>query len=212
MCPLYKKNDRNDIANYRPITLLNSDYKIMTKALSIKLAEAAPTLIHKSQAGFVKGRKIADQTMLVRMMIDYAEATEKNGMIIALDQEKAYDKIAHDYLWRSLEAYNIPPHFINTVKALYASAETSVVVNGHLSSRFRVTRGVRQGDPLSRACCSTWQLNRLQHRSGTPPCKALQSLGVTKDLLQPCLPMILQPSCQRMTTLQRSKLSSMIGA
>jgi hypothetical protein len=149
MCPIYKKNDRNEIANYRPITLLNSDYKIMTKALAIKLAKAAPTLIHKNQAGFIPGRKISDQTMLVRTMLDYAEATEKNGLIVALDQEKAYDKVAHDYLWRTLEAFGIPKEFINTVKGLYRTAETRVAINGHLSSRFRVTRGVRQGDPMS---------------------------------------------------------------
>ncbi len=58
MCPLYKKNDRAEIANYRSISLLNSDYKIMTKALAIKLARVAPRLIHLSQAGFVPGRNI----------------------------------------------------------------------------------------------------------------------------------------------------------
>lgn len=149
MCPIYKKNDRNEIANYRPITLLNTDYKIMTKAMAMKLTKAAPTLIHKNQVGFVPGRQIKDQTMLVRMMMDYAEATEQNGLIVALDQEKAYNKVAHDYLWKALAAFNIPAEFINTVKSLYRTAETRVVINGHLSSRFRVTRGVRQGDPMS---------------------------------------------------------------
>jgi hypothetical protein len=51
MCPLYKKNDKADIANYRPISLLNTDYKIFTKALTVKLAESAPDLIHPNQAG-----------------------------------------------------------------------------------------------------------------------------------------------------------------
>jgi hypothetical protein len=86
------------------------------KVLAMKLAKAAPTQIHKSQAGFVPGRRITDQTMLVQMMMDYTEATENNGLIIALDQEKAYDKIAHNYLWETLKAFNIPKEFINTVK------------------------------------------------------------------------------------------------
>lgn len=55
MCPLYKKNDRAEIANYQPISLLNSDYKIMTKALTIKLAKTAPELLNPAQAGFVPG-------------------------------------------------------------------------------------------------------------------------------------------------------------
>lgn len=149
MCPLYKKNDRNEIANYRPLTMLNTNYKILTKVLAMKLANIAPKLLHVSQAGFVPGRKITDQTKLIEAMIEYAEATEQNGLIIALDQEKAYDKIAHDYLWEMLRAFNIHENFISTVKALYEHAQTRVMVNGHLSTTFKIHRGVRQGDPMS---------------------------------------------------------------
>jgi hypothetical protein len=148
-CPIYKQNDRNDIANYRPITILNSDYKIMTKVLALRLAQVAPTLIHKSQAGFVPGRSISEQTKLIELMINYAEVTEQNGAIVALDQEKAYDKIAHDYLWKVLTTFGIPEEFISTVKALYQNVETKVMINGHLSSEFRVKHGVRQGGPIS---------------------------------------------------------------
>lgn len=62
LCPLYKKKDRDDIANYRPITVLNADYKIFTKALTIRLAPAALKVIHPDQAGFMKGRRIDDHT------------------------------------------------------------------------------------------------------------------------------------------------------
>ncbi|THH18572.1 hypothetical protein EUX98_g8936 [Antrodiella citrinella] len=141
MCPIYKKNDRDEISNYRPITLLNTDYKLLTKALSVKLAMAAPTMIHENQAGFIPGRNIKDQTKLTRMMMEYAEATEHNEMIVALDQEKAYDKIAHDYLWRTLEAFEIPNNFTQTVRSLYEHATTKVMINGHLSKSFDVRRG-----------------------------------------------------------------------
>ena len=83
------------------------------------------------------------------MILHYAEATEENGVIVALNQEKAYNKIAHDYLWLTLDKYGLPPSFVNTVKSLYESAETLVIINGEKSSTFKVTRGVRQGDPLS---------------------------------------------------------------
>jgi ribonuclease HI/exonuclease III len=149
MCPIYKKNDKTDIANYRPITLLNTDYKIFTKALTLKLVEVAPALIHPNQAGFMPGRKIVDQTELVQIMTQYAEAYEEDGMIIALDQEKAYDKVAHDYLYRCLEQYGLPDHFIQIVKSIYETAKTRVAVNGFLSKPFEVQRGVRQGDPMS---------------------------------------------------------------
>jgi exonuclease III len=149
MCPLYKKNDKREISNYRPITLLNTDYKIYTKTLAIKLAGVAHNAIHPNQAGFMPGRSIYDQVKLARMMVNYAETTESNGLIVALDQEKAYDKIAHDYLWRTLDKYNVHSKFIRTVRSLYESAETMVIVNGVTSDPFQVSRGVRQGDPLS---------------------------------------------------------------
>ena len=149
MCPLYKKKDRREIANYRPITLLNSDYKIYTKVLAMRLAKVVKDIVHPDQAGFIPGRQISDQTQLCRTMIDYAEATEENGVIIALDQEKAYDKIAHDYLWETLRAFGIPEAFTKRVQALYQHASTVVILNGETSSPFKVTRGVRQGDPLS---------------------------------------------------------------
>ena len=149
MCPLYKKKDRREISNYRPITLLNTDYKIFTKVLATKLAQVAPNVIHPNQAGFMPGQSIFDQVRLTKMMLHYAEATESNGLIVALDQEKAYDKISHEYLWRTLEKYNLPQGFINTVRSLYESVETVVIINGVVSKPFQVSRGVCQGDPLS---------------------------------------------------------------
>jgi exonuclease III/ribonuclease HI len=149
MCPLYKKNDRRKIENYRPITLLNSDYKILTKILALRLAKTAPDVLHPNQAGFISGRSITDQIKLTEMILEYAEAKEINGAIVALDQEKAYDKITHNYLWEVLEKFDFPKHFIDCVKALYSDADTSVIINGIQSSPFKVARGVRQGDPLS---------------------------------------------------------------
>ncbi len=70
-------------------------------------------------------------------------------MIVLLDQEKVYDKITHKYLWKTLEAVSLSDEFISTVKSLYSNANTVVIVNGMISPAFRVTRGVRQGDPLS---------------------------------------------------------------
>ncbi len=75
MCPIYKKNDRNMMSNYCPITLLNSEYKLFTKALSIKLVCSAPELIHIDQAGFIPGCQITNQTKLIQMIIDHADLT-----------------------------------------------------------------------------------------------------------------------------------------
>lgn len=149
LCPIHKKGDRSEVVNYRPITLLNCDYKILTKVLAMKLAKVAPTLIHTDQAGFVPKRQIFHQIRQAQLTISYAEAIEQDGVIIALDQEKAYDKVMHDYIWKVLDAFHLPETFTKTIKNLYAEANTVVMVNGERSSPFKVTRGVRQGCPLS---------------------------------------------------------------
>lgn len=146
---LYKKGDRRDIANYRPITLLNTDLKLFTKIQATKLGKVCHSVIHKDQAGFIPGRSIYDQVKLNKLTLDYAKASEQDGILISLDQEKAYDRIAHDYLWEVLKAYGAPDAFIATVKALYKNATTTIMMNGITSQIFRVLRGLRQGDPPS---------------------------------------------------------------
>ncbi|KAJ3510790.1 hypothetical protein NMY22_g15863 [Coprinellus aureogranulatus] len=130
LCPLYKKKDRNNPANYRPITVLDADYKTYTKALSLRLASVAPEIIHPDQAGFMAGRRIDDQTELIKLMNKWCKVEEENGLLVFLDQEKAYDRIRHDFLFESMEKYGLPPKFIMA----------------HLLQRHE---SVRQGDPLS---------------------------------------------------------------
>lgn len=131
ICPIYKlKKDMREIVNYRPITLLNSDYKLMTRALASKLAAHASSIVHPDQAGFVPGRRIFDHIQMNKLIIDFAEAEEINGAIVALDQEKAYDRIDHRYLWEALKHANFPRNFIETVRTLYSNAMSCVIVNG----------------------------------------------------------------------------------
>ena len=149
MCPIFKKKERDQIKNYRPITLLNTDYKLLTKALSVNLASHIQSLIHPDQTGFIPRRTIFDPIRLAQSMCAYADFMEEDGAIVALDQEKAYDKIDHHYLLKTLERFNLPDKFIRIVHSLYENAETAAIINGVVSTPFKVTRGVRQGDPLS---------------------------------------------------------------
>lgn len=149
MCPIYKKKDKREISNYWPITLHNTDYKLLTKCLAIQLMKHIPSMIHPNQAGFIPNRSIFDHVRLAKSIINYAEVMDIDRAIVALDQEKAYDKIRHEYLWETMNQFNLPPPFTNTIKALYSNAHTRVAINGEFSAPFKVTRGVRQGDPLS---------------------------------------------------------------
>jgi hypothetical protein len=149
MCLIPKKGDMHEPKNYRPITCLNTDYKLLTKIITSRLAKHINTIIDKAQAGFVPRRQILDQTDLIQVVISYAETEEVNGLIIALDQEKAYNRITHQYLWHILEHIKTPKMIINTIKNLYQNANTKVLINRILSDNFDVRRGVQQGDPLS---------------------------------------------------------------
>jgi hypothetical protein len=73
LCPVFKKGDKSHICNYRPITLLNCDYKLMTKMYSLRLMNVAPSLVHPDQAGFMKGQKIEDQVKLAKFLLNYGE-------------------------------------------------------------------------------------------------------------------------------------------
>jgi hypothetical protein len=86
MCPLYKKKDKTRIENYRPITLLNTDYKTMTKALATQLAKHACHLLHPDQSGFVPTRSIFNPIRLAETMSAYADYMEEDGAIVTLDQ------------------------------------------------------------------------------------------------------------------------------
>ena len=183
MCPIYKKKDVTDISNYQPITLLNTDYKLLTKALALQLVEPIHQLIHLDQAGFIPKRSIFNHIRLASIIINYAEAMEEDGVIIALDQEKVYDKIRHNYLWETLETFNIPEEFTKVVKSLYENAHTKVTINGVLSEPFQVTRGVHQGDPLS---CLLFDLAIEPLACKLRNCKDLEGLkipGIDKRLI-----------------------------
>ena len=146
---LFKKKEKWKIENYRPITLLNTDYKTYTKTIAMRLAEVAKNMIHEDQAGFIPKRSLYDHTKTTNLVIEYCEMMDKNGCIIALDQEKAYDKIDHEYLWLILENYEFPKEFIMRIKELYKSTEKAIIVNGVITKHYKVQRGVHQGDPMS---------------------------------------------------------------
>ena len=146
---LFKKKDKCKIENYRPITLLNTDYKLYTKTIARKLSEVAPTIVHEDQAGFIPKRSLYDHTRTTQMVIEYCEVMEEDGCIVALDQEKAYDKIDHDYLWMILKKFGFPENFIEKIKELYKDTGKAIMINGIVTRKYKVGRGVHQGDPMS---------------------------------------------------------------
>ena len=146
---LYKdRGDLNDLANYRPLSLLNVDVKIFTKALANRLHQVLPTIVHPTQT-CITGRKIDSNVHLLRDMIQLANTQTLEAAFVFLDQEKAFDRVNHAFLYRTLHAFGFGRTFIQWVQLLYSNATTRIKVNGFLTPRIPLRRGVRQGCPLS---------------------------------------------------------------
>ena len=146
---IFKKGDRLDLANWRPISLCNIDYKIITKALSLRLVEVLASVINLDQSCGIKGRNIGHNILLIRDLIQYANDENLPAIILSIDQKKAFDRVDWVYLVRCLEAFGFGPSFIQWIKTIYSDISSCIKVNGFISAPFSLSRGVRQGCSLS---------------------------------------------------------------
>ena len=90
---LYKKGSREDIKNWRPISLLNVDYKILSKVLAERLKSVLPDIIHYDQRGCIPGRYIGENIRLIDDLLFEIENECNDPVILMLDQEKAFDRV-----------------------------------------------------------------------------------------------------------------------
>ena len=147
---LFKKEDPELLKNWRPISLLNTDYKIITKVLVNRVKPVMPTIIHPDQCCSVPGRSSEDNATLLRDVCDYLEVNERMACaFISIDQEKAFDYVDWDFLDRILGTMNFGPQFRSYIKSIYHDIRSAIISNGYVSEFFHVQRGVRQGCPLS---------------------------------------------------------------
>ena len=145
-----KKDAEPDlIKNWRPITLLNCDYKIAAKAIANRLKKVIPKLVNSDQTGFIKGRFIGENIPLINGVINFAAAKNIPGLLLFLDFEKAFDSLNWSFIQRTFKHFNFGSSMINWVKTFYNNIESCVLNNGWSSNFFKPERGVRQGCPLS---------------------------------------------------------------
>ena len=144
-----KDKDRKYLKNWRPISLLNNDYKIVTKALALSLEKVLPTIISPNQTGYVKGRYIGESIRIITDMMSFTKKKNILGLAVFLDFEKAFDSIECCYLQKCLEAFNFGPQLRQWITVLYNNISSCVLNNGFAIKHFNLSRGVRQGCPLS---------------------------------------------------------------
>ena len=139
--------DRDKWKNWRPITLLNTVYKLGSRLNRLK--SILPHIINEDQTGFIRNRFIGDNIILIYDIMSYLSKKNKSGLLLCLDFEKAFDSLDWNFLHKVLEAFGFKNDFCFWVKAFYSDIKSTVSVNGAISSWFEVTRGCRQGDPIS---------------------------------------------------------------
>lgn len=145
--------DHTQCSNYRPISLINVDIKIISKTLALRLELAISTLIHTDQTGFIKGRKSSDNLRrlfnLISMVKDNPVQSRIPFLIATLDAEKAFDKVEWSFLFATLKKFDFPLIFINWIKIFYNCPKASIITNSLVSEPFQLQRGTRQGCPIS---------------------------------------------------------------
>lgn len=144
---LKKDRDPTSCGNYRPISLLNVDCKILAKILSTRLQKVMPSIISSDQTGFTSDRHSFFNT---RRFLDiiFSPSSNTPEVVVSLDF-KAFDRVEWEYLFFELGKFGFDPKLISWIRLLYAFPSASVYTNGVRSPPFLLQRGTRQGCPLS---------------------------------------------------------------
>jgi exonuclease III len=146
---LPKSEDRLRIQNYRPISLLNTLYKVVAKIYANRMKPLIHHWILPSQTGFVPNRCILDNVFLAFEAIEWTLENKQDLSMLLLDFEKAYDRVNWTFLRETMEIMGFSNKWVNQVMSLNMNASAAVIVNGEQSQTFHLRRSVRQGCPLA---------------------------------------------------------------
>jgi hypothetical protein len=144
-----KTKEANNIRQYRPICLLNVDYKWFTKVLTMRLTPFAGKLISETQTAFIPGRYILEGVVILHETLHELRVSKVPGVILKLDFEKAYDKVSWKFMMEVLRKKNFPGKWLDWMKQIIEGGKVGININGAPGSFFSTHRGLRQGDPLS---------------------------------------------------------------
>ena len=144
-----KDKDTTLIKNWRPITLSNCDHKLITRLYNNRILKAIENEITSTQTAYIKGRNISDNLRLLGAAVKLAENEDDiNATIIALDAQKAFDSVNHNYILALLDKiglHNFKPIF----QLLYKDLRNDIIINGKIGKGYSLGNGVKQGDALS---------------------------------------------------------------
>lgn len=140
---------KNKLANWRPISLTNTDYKILAKCISNRLSLVIDSIVHTDQVGYIKGRNVSTTIRTIDDIIELYRLKEKPGILLALDFHRAFDSINKKYMLYAFKKFGFGRNFLQWVDVLFDQSRSCIGYNGWLSSDFSLNCGIRQGCPFS---------------------------------------------------------------
>ena len=150
------------IKNWRPISLLNCDYKIAAKAIANRFKHVLPDLIDNDQTGFLKGRFIGENIRLVDGVIKHAAAKNIPGLLLFLDFEKAFDTVEWSFIQKTLKHFNFGPSTMNWIRLFYHNTESCILNNGWSSAFFKLGNAIHES--ITDTFLKTKKPNRLAYK------------------------------------------------
>ena len=141
--------DQRYLKNLRPITLLNSDYKLIEKVISNRLRLVLPDIIHTDQTGFMPNRRISTNIRKALDLVQYAKVTQSPMFLVNCDFLKCFDRVEFTCIQGALKYFDFPEYIINWIFILYKDFQIKIQNNGFFSNPISITRSIHQG-----GCCS----------------------------------------------------------
>ncbi|SCV74827.1 BQ2448_7856 [Microbotryum intermedium] len=148
--------DYTNLKYYRPITLRECSYKLMSKVLVARLNKVLPSVLPPSQHGFMPGRKASDAGSHLSLLLEQIRTLDlADSALLSLDQESAYDLVDHDWIISVFRAIGAPERFLGLLGVIYGSVSLRYIINGYLTGVVHMLCGLGQGDPVS---CPIWNV------------------------------------------------------
>jgi len=144
-----KEKGANSFNRFHPISLCNIGKKLITKVIANRLKLILPKIIPESQGGFIQGRQIVDNFILVQEAIHSSLSHNEKGMVVKLDLANAFDQVRHSFPLKVLHKLGFGEKFINWIRACISEPWIAPLVNGRAADFFKATRRLRQWCPLS---------------------------------------------------------------